>query len=101
MECNDIKCPIHGSLKTHGHHIEGTMVSAKPTKTVIVEHSYTTFLKKYERSLRKHSRIAAHNPPCINAKAGDRVEIVGTRKLSKMKSFVVMKVLEKEGVEAK
>jgi small subunit ribosomal protein S17 len=96
MECNDTKCPIHGSLKTHGHHIEGIVVSAKAPKTVIVEHSYTTFLKKYERSLRKHSRIAAHNPPCISAKAGDLVEIIGTRRLSKMKSFVVVKVLENE-----
>ena len=53
MECTDEKCPIHGHLKTHGNEIEGIVVSSKPSKTVIVEHAYTTFLGKYERSLRK------------------------------------------------
>ena len=65
-------------MKTHGYRIEGVIVSDKLKSTVIVEHGYTTFLKKYQRSLRKNSRIPAHNPQCIAAKAGDRVEISGT-----------------------
>ncbi|MCL5262605.1 MAG: 30S ribosomal protein S17 [Candidatus Marsarchaeota archaeon] len=93
MECEDPKCPIHGSLKTHGGEIEGVVVSDRAAKTVIVERPYTTFLKKYERSLRKTSRIAAYNPACIGAKTGDRVVIAGTRKLSKTKAFVVTKVI--------
>jgi small subunit ribosomal protein S17 len=44
-------------LKTRGNEIEGTVVSDKAKKTVIIEHAYTTFLKKYERSLRKTSRM--------------------------------------------
>lgn len=92
-ECTDSKCPFHGSLKTRGYEIEGTIVSDKLKSTVIVEHAYTTFLKKYQRSLRKNSRIAAHNPMCIHAKLGDKVVISGTRRLSKTKSFVVTKVL--------
>ena len=93
MECKDPKCPTHGSLKTHGQQIEGTIVSDKLKRTVIVEHAYTTFLQKYKRSLRKNSRIAAHNPPCIDAKLGDKVVISGTRRLSKTKAFVVTKVI--------
>lgn len=96
MECKDPKCPTHGSLKTHGYQVEGVVVSDKLGRTVIVEHGYTTFLKKYQRSLRKNSRIPAHNPPCMNAKSGDRVIISGTRRLSKTKSFVVTKVLNKK-----
>ncbi len=96
MECTDAKCPIHGSLKTHGYRLEGVVVSDKPKNTVIVEHGYTTFLKKYQRSLRKNSRIPAHNPMCIAAKVGDMVEISGTRRLSKTKSFVVTKILSKK-----
>jgi small subunit ribosomal protein S17 len=95
MECTDAKCPIHGSLKTHGYTIEGIVVSDKLKSTVIVGHDYTTFLRKYQRSLRKNSRIAAHNPSCIAAKLGDKVEISGTRRLSKTKSFVVTKILNK------
>lgn len=93
-ECKDTKCPIHGSLKTHGYALEGVVVSDKSKKTVIVEHAYTTFLKKYKRSLRKNSRIAAYSPECIGAKSGDRVQIEGTRRLSKTKAFVVTKVLK-------
>ncbi len=95
MDCKDPKCPLHGSLKTHGYKIEGIVVSDKARKTVIVQREYNTFLKKYERSLRNTSRVPAYNPECINAKTGDTVEISGTRRLSKTKSFVVTKVLNK------
>jgi len=95
MECKDPKCPVHGSLKTHRNEIEAVVVSDKSKKTVVVERPYTIFLHKYERSLRKHSRIAAYSPECMNAKTGDRVIISGARRLSKTKSFVVTKVLER------
>jgi small subunit ribosomal protein S17 len=74
--------------------MEGLVVSDRAKKTVIVESEYTTFLKKYERSLRNTSRIPAYNPECINAKTGDTVAIAGTRRLSKTKSFVVTKILK-------
>jgi len=98
MECNDPKCPFHGSLKTHGYQIEGVVVSNKQKKTVIVKHEYTTFLPKYQRSLRKNSRIAAHKPDCLDVHVGDHVIIAGTRRLSKTKSFAVIKVLPKENI---
>jgi len=82
-------------LKTRGNEIEGIVVRDKAKKSVIVEHAYTTFLTKYERSLRKTSRIAAYNPECINARTGDKVLLSETRRLSKTKSFVVMKILNK------
>jgi small subunit ribosomal protein S17 len=91
MDCKDLKCPIHGHLKTHGNEIAGVVVSDKAQKTVIVEHAYTTFLKKYERSLRKTSRIAAYAPLCMGIKTGDLVTIAATRRLSKTKAFVVTK----------
>ncbi len=96
MECNDPKCPIHGNLKTHGYEFEGVVVSDKADKTVIVKREYTIFLPKYERSLRKTSRIPAYNPECIHAKTGDIVSIAQTRKLSKTKSFVVTKIIERK-----
>ncbi|UCD03455.1 MAG: 30S ribosomal protein S17, partial [Candidatus Aenigmatarchaeota archaeon] len=39
---------------------------------------------------RRKSRIAAHNPPCINAKEDDRVTIAECRPLSKTKAFVIV-----------
>ena len=97
MECEDPKCPIHSSVKTHGISIEAVVVSDKAAKTVIVERPYTTFLKKYERSLRKSSRIPAYNPKCIGAKTGDTVIVEGCRRLSKTKSFVVTKIVKRSG----
>ncbi len=94
-ECNDPHCPIHGTLKTRGAELEGLVVSDKAKKTVIIEREYTKFVYKYERSLRKRSRIPAHNPECIGAKTGDRVKIAESRKISKTKSFVVTGILKK------
>ncbi|MGC8669788.1 MAG: 30S ribosomal protein S17 [Candidatus Micrarchaeia archaeon] len=95
MECKDPKCPIHGNLKTHGDRIEGIVVSDKAKKTAVVEHEYTTFLKKYSRSLRNNSRIAAYNPDCLHAKTGDRVIIEACRRLSKTKTFAITEILKR------
>lgn len=91
-ECNDKNCPFHGNLKVRGRIFEGTVKSAKMTKSVVVEWERIKYVPKYERYLRKRSKVVAHNPPCINAKEGDKVIIMECRKLSKTKSFVVLSV---------
>jgi len=50
-------------------------------------------IPKYERYERRTSKLHAHNPPCIAARAGDRVKIMECRRLSKTKSFVVVQKL--------
>jgi small subunit ribosomal protein S17 len=91
-ECQDPKCPFHGRLPVRGKILEGKVVSAKALKTVIVRREYLHFIPKYERYERRHSRTAAYNPECINAKEGDTVTIAECRPLSKIKSFVVVEV---------
>jgi len=93
-ECNDVNCPIHGTLSTRGAVLEGIVASDKMDKTVIVQRDYHIRLKKYERYRQSRSRIPAHNPPCINAKTGDRVRIMECRRLSKTVSFVVTEKLD-------
>jgi len=93
VECNDKNCPIHGTLATRGIVLEGVVASDKMDKTVIVQRSRYVKLKKYERYRPVKSRIPAHNPPCINAKMGDKVRIMECRKLSKTVSFVVIEKL--------
>ncbi len=95
MECTDKNCPIHGGLPTRGSRLEGEVVSDRAKKTVIIEIDYTRHVYKYERLLRRRSRIPAHNPPCISAKVGDRVGISETRRLSKTKSFAVTDVVKR------
>ena len=89
VECGDPRCPVHGSGKTRGMQLTGRVVSDKAKKTIIVEIDYTRFIYKYERYLRKRSRIPAHVPECMHPKTGDRVNIGETRRLSKTKSFVM------------
>jgi small subunit ribosomal protein S17 len=94
-ECNDKNCPVHGTISTRGSEIAGKVVSDKARKTVVVEREYTLFNYKYERSLRKRSRIHAHNPECINARHGDIVRIAETRKISRTKSFAVTGIVKR------
>jgi small subunit ribosomal protein S17 len=88
--CDDECCPFHGSLKIRGRILEGIVVSAKMDKTVIVRRDYAYYVPKFKRYERRHSRIAAHNPPCINAAENDVVRIAECRPISKTVSFVVI-----------
>lgn len=89
-ECGDEKCVWHGSVGVRGNIIKGKVVSSKAQKTVIVEKQYLHYLQKYERYERRHSRIPAYNPECIDAKEGDVVTIAECRPLSKTKAFIVV-----------
>ncbi|MBS7604871.1 MAG: 30S ribosomal protein S17 [Candidatus Bathyarchaeia archaeon] len=88
--CDDEYCPFHGSLKIRGRILEGVVVSAKMQKTVIVRRDYAHYEPKFKRYERRHSRIPAHNPPCINATKGDVVRIAECRPVSKTVAFVVV-----------
>ena len=90
-KCNDRNCPFHGTLSVRGQVLEGRVVSDKMDKTVIVEREYLKYIPKYQQYERRRSRIPAHNPECISAKVGDKVLIMECRKISKTKSFVVIK----------
>jgi len=92
--CEDTNCPFHGELPIRGRVLEGVVVSAKMDKTVVVERDYLSYISKFMRYERRHSRIPSHNPPCLDAKEGDRVIIAETRPISKTVSFVVVEKLE-------
>lgn len=92
--CEDPDCPFHGKLRARGRILEGLVVSDKMERSARIRIDYTRYIPKYERYERRHSKIVAHNPPCIDAKAGDKVKIAECRPLSKTKAFVI---LEKTG----
>lgn len=98
LECNDKKCPVHGSVKTRGIVLTGKVISAKAPKSATVQVNSTVFVTKYERYKKKRSKIHAYNPTCMNAKENDTVTIAETRKLSKTKAFAIIKI-EKHGKE--
>jgi len=94
--CNDRNCPFHGELSIRGRVLEGVVVSAKMDKTVTVKRDYLHYVPKFKRYERRHSCIACHNPPCINAKEENRVKIAECRPISKTVSFVVVEKLEEK-----
>lgn len=83
------------NIATRGKTFEGTVVSAKMQKTVVVEWEGRRYIPKYERYEKTRTRVSAHNPDEIKAQEGDRVEIKETRPLSKTKHFLVTKVISK------
>lgn len=92
--CDDVNCPFHGELPVRGRVLEGTVVSAKMDKTVIVERDYLSYISKFKRYERRRSRIPSHKPPCIDVKEGDRVTIVESRPISKTVGFVIVEKVE-------
>ena len=94
-KCEDVNCPIHGSLKTHGRTFKGYIVSNKAQKSAIVEWSRLRKVLKYERYEKRKTRVQVHRPLCMNIKEGDYVEIKECRPLSKTKKFVIMGLVQK------
>ncbi|HWQ48517.1 MAG TPA: 30S ribosomal protein S17 [Methanosarcina sp.] len=90
-ECDDSYCPFHGTLPVRGQILVGTVVSSKMDNTVVIERQYMKLVPKYQRYEKRRSKVHAHNPPCISAKVGDIVTIAECRRISKTKSYVVVK----------
>lgn len=95
--CSDANCPFHGSLSVRGQTLEGTVASTDMDKTVVVEREYDVRVPKYDRYMKRRSRVPAHAPPCMDLEEGDTVRIAETRPLSKTKSHVVVEKLVVEG----
>ena len=88
--CSDTNCPFHGTLKVRGQVVEGRVASTSMDKTVVVEREYEVKVPKYDRYMKRRSRIPAHQPACVDVQVGDTVRIAETRPLSKTKSHVVV-----------
>jgi len=88
--CDDENCPFHGSLSVRGQLLEGEVASTEMEKTVVVEREYDVFVPKYDRYMKRRSRVPAHAAPCLELAVGDTVRIAETRPLSKTKSHVVV-----------
>lgn len=89
-ECQDERCPFHGSLKVRGRLLSGKAVSTAGKGFVVVQMEYLHRIAKYNRSERRRSRLSAHLPPCLEVRDGDTVTIGECRPLSKSISFVVV-----------
>ncbi|MBL7206574.1 MAG: 30S ribosomal protein S17 [Candidatus Aenigmarchaeota archaeon] len=99
--CEDKNCAWHGNLKVRGRVFRGTVKSAKTHNTAIIEWKFSKYVPKYERYERRHSRVIAHNPPCIHAKDDELVIVAECRPLSKTKKFIIIEKLGSGEIEIK
>ncbi|ELZ17151.1 30S ribosomal protein S17P [Haloterrigena salina JCM 13891] len=94
------KCPFYGELPVRGQILEGTVVSTDMDKTVVVEREYDVAVPKYDRYMKRRSRIPAHVPGVLEPlSVGDTVKIAETRPLSKTKSHVVVEITQEATAE--
>ena len=88
-------CPFYGELAVRGQVLEGLVASTGMERTVVVEREYDVFVPKYDRYMKRRSRISAHVPEVLEPlSVGDRVKIAECRPLSKTKSHVVVEIVE-------
>jgi len=73
---------------------EGVVVSDKMDKTRVVVVSWNTTHSRYKKVLRRSTRFHAHDEK-NESHTGDRVQIVETRPMSKLKRWRIAQVLEK------
>lgn len=72
----------------------GEVVSDKMDKTVVVEVSRRTRHARYQKVLTKYKKFYAHDEK-NEAGVGDKVRIIESRPLSKLKRWKLVQVLEK------
>jgi len=92
-ECTDKKCPFHGTLSVRGRRFEGIVLKTDAHGTATVEWTRLQNIPKFERYEKRRTKVRVHNPQCLGAVKGDKVEIGETKPISKSKKFVITKKL--------
>ena len=76
MEKHKDKKGNQSSVSIRGRTFTGVVIADKMQKTATVEWERKKLVPKYERYLKKRTRIKAHNPSNINAKKVDIVKVM-------------------------
>jgi small subunit ribosomal protein S17 len=72
----------------------GTVVSSRMDKTVVVTVEYTVMHRLYQRMQKRTSKFYAHDE-ANECKPGDRVRLVSSRPLSRLKRWRVAEILQR------
>jgi len=92
METTTVKAPA--GLRAARKVREGVVISDKMGKTRVVLVSWNTTHDRYRKVLRRTTRFHAHDEK-NESHTGDRVQMVETRPLSKLKRWRISQILEK------
>lgn len=85
-------------ISSRGRTFQGKVVKKFPNR-VAIEFERTVYIPKYERYMRKKTRLHARLPQDINAEIGDLIQVRECRPLSKIIHFVVVDVINKAEVK--
>jgi len=89
--CADKDCPLHGKLRLRGRTFKGYVVNKFPRR-VAIEFERTVYVKKYERYMKKKTKVHARLPECMkDIEVGDYIEVRECRPLSKIIHFAVVR----------
>jgi len=90
--CADVHCPTHGHLKLRGRRFKGYVIRKFPRR-VVIEFERIIYIRKYERQMKKKTKIHARLPDCMrqDIEEGDYIEVKECRPLSKIIHFCVVK----------
>ena len=77
-------------MLSHRRTVVGTVKSAKMQKTVVVTVERLELHPKYKKYIRKRTKLYAHDEKA-ECREGDKVVLVETRPLSKLKRWRVVK----------
>jgi len=100
VSCADEQCPFHGSLRARGRSFKGTVIKKLPRRICIILER-TIFIKKYERYMKKRTKIHARLPDCLKdaINLGDYIEVRECRPLSKIIHFVTIKKIRSKEIK--
>lgn len=87
---------VEEKKKSRGHRKErvGTVVSDRQNKTISVDVERLTAHPLYKKTVSRKKRYTVHDEN-NEAKVGDKVQIIETKPLSKMKRWRLLKILSK------
>lgn len=78
--------------------LRGQVVSDKMDKTITVEVLRLVRHQLYDKFVRRRTKVHAHDEN-NEARAGDRVEVMETRRLSKLKRWRLVRVIQRAQTE--
>lgn len=93
MDNKKAKITVRGMIK------RGFVVSAKAKNMAVVAVRYVHPISKFERIEKERSKIHVHVPAGMSVVEGDLVEFGECRKISKTKSHVLIRKIDKSEVQ--
>lgn len=86
---------VERNVSSRGRTFQGKVMKKFPNR-VAIEFERTVYIPKYERYMRKKTRLHARLPQNIRVEIGDLIRVRECRPLSKIIHFIVVDIIKKQ-----